>query len=47
MKLIVTIKQYDLLTKLYKPKFPVQFSGEIAPIVNDILKKANSLESRK
>lgn len=42
MKLILTIRQFDLLTKLYRPKFPVQFDGKIAPIMNDILKRANA-----
>ena len=47
MKIIVTIAQFDLLTKLYKPKFPIQFDGKIAPIMNDILKRANASEVSK
>ena len=47
MKLILTTRQYDLVTKLYKPKFPVQFDGKIAPVVNDILNKAKSSKISK
>lgn len=43
MKLILTTKQYDLALKQCKPKFPVQFDGKIAPIVNKILKNNLSL----
>ena len=48
MKIIVTTRQYDLMLKLDKPHFPVQFSGKIAPIVNDILNNyTSSSEIRK
>ncbi|MGE5943992.1 MAG: hypothetical protein ACM31G_06600 [Flavobacteriales bacterium] len=47
MKLIVTLKQYDMLLKRFSTKFPVEFSGEIAPIVNDILKRANASKVSK
>jgi hypothetical protein len=39
MKLKVTPTQLDLLLIVCKPKFPIQFDGKIAPIVNKILKK--------
>jgi hypothetical protein len=39
MRLKIKTSQLDLLLKLYKPKFPIQFDGKTGPIVNKILKK--------
>lgn len=47
MKLKVTIAQFDLLLKQQKPKYPILFDGNIAPIVNSILKKYHPSEVSK
>lgn len=41
-KVLISVRQLEMLLKLQTPKYPILFSGEIAPIVNDILKRANA-----